>query len=71
MASFHEELVEARRRGETLVPVTASDAEAEREIEVNFYPAPFDGLSTCGRCLTLLVTEYAPSHKAWHQEMGG
>ncbi len=73
MGRFHDELVAARQRGETLVPAAAPDPlpEAREEaILVNFYPAPFEGLSTCGRCLALVVTQYTPTHADWHQQNG-
>ncbi len=70
-SEFFNDLVSARRTG--TAPGMAPEEESPRrpeEVLVVFHPAPFDGLSTCGRCLALLVTEYASSHKAWHVALG-
>ncbi len=70
-SEFFNDLVAARRTG--TAPGMAPEEEspgAPEDVLVVFHPAPFDGLSTCGRCLALLVTEYAPSHKAWHVALG-
>ncbi len=69
MGSFHEELVARRRAGEAPAQQSA-EPEREADLLVNFYPAPFEGLSTCGRCLALVVTEYTPSHGDWHRQIG-
>ena len=69
MGSFHDELVARRRAGEALAQQGGA-AEPEPDLQVNFYPAPFEGLSTCGRCLALVVTQYTPSHADWHRQAG-
>ncbi len=70
-SEFFNSLVAARREGTApgMTPEEETSGPPEG-LQVNFYPAPFDGLSTCGRCLALLVTEYAPSHKEWHITLG-
>lgn len=70
MSDFFEKLVNDRRDGIAPPQVGAAPAGESHDLQVNFYPAPFDGLSTCGRCCALLVTEYAPSHKEWHRQQG-
>ena len=70
-SEFFQQLVAARRDG--TAPGMSSEApasDAGAGLQVNFYPAPFEGLSTCGRCLALLVTDYAPTHAQWHRELG-
>ncbi len=70
-SEFFNDLVAARRQGVApgMTPEEVPSAKPS-ELQVIFHPAPFDGLSTCGRCLALLVTEYAPSHKEWHITLG-
>ncbi len=67
-SEFFNQLVQARRDG--TAPQPDAPAKEPSPLQVNFYPAPFDGLSTCGRCMALLVTEYAPTHAEWHREQG-
>lgn len=67
-SEFFNQLVAARREG--TVPQPDDDAKEPNPLQVNFYPAPFDGLATCGRCCALLVETYAPTHADWHRQQG-
>jgi len=67
-SEFFNQLVQARRE---IPPETPGEEAKPTEIMVNFFPAPYDGLSTCGLCLALVITEYAPTHADWHRQRGG
>lgn len=68
--AFFDKLVSDRRDGIAPPQLEAAEPAGGAAPLVVFHPAPFDGLSTCGRCLALLVTEHAPAHAQWHREAG-
>lgn len=68
MSKFHDDLIEARRRGEA--PGMAAE-EPPEPLAVTFIPVP-EGvpLGACSRCGAAVPVDRAPYHVAWHVQMG-
>lgn len=74
MGKFHDDLVEARRRGEMLTtpePVAPSAAPSAPTFVMPTFVPPGDGVPVvCTSCGVLVDVDHAPHHVAWHARIG-
>ena len=69
--TFHEDLVAARRRGETLpepgTPQPAPSLTAPPDVPVSYRPPSVGAPMVCVRCGALVDIEAVATHADWHR----